>query len=43
MKTEPDNPALLTLCILAAGFLFLLLVAFLIFLASRVPIFPRCP
>ena len=43
MKTEPDNPILLSLCILAVGFLFLLFVGFLLFLASRVPIFPLCP
>ena len=43
MKTEPHDPILPTLCILAAGFLFLLFVGFLLFLASRVPIFPLCP
>lgn len=43
MKTETHDPILETLCILAVGFLFLLFVGFLLFLASRVPIFPLCP
>lgn len=43
MNPKPHDPILLSLCILAVGFLFLLFVGFLIFLASRVPIFPLCP
>ena len=42
MKTETHDPTILTICILAVGFLFLLFVGFLLFLASRVPIFPVC-
>lgn len=43
MNPKSCDPILLSLCILAVGFLFLLFVGFLLFLASRVPIFPLCP
>ena len=43
MNPKPRDPILEALCILAVGFLFLLFVGFLLFLASRVPIFPLCP